>query len=251
MYDPATDTTSIYYGHEHPPESPLQREWEALGTTLLVVLLAPFWLAYKGCEKYHEWQDDRIYDLHVEMLKQPPVAVMVCKLGCRHPDGSYYSTEEMAKLRVVSRQPSQEDGDKKCDLMVLEPSKGEKDVQWLTCEIKAGSDSLKEEVEPPYEFPVPNFGGCTRVCCLFEGPDAWAKARPIGDLPEKPWHWYGRTHCLDHSIREERCDAESYVTCWYEYHGTRYVYQDGGSLQGFWQATPADEVYLEAVRRAR
>ena len=98
----------------------------------------------------------------------------------------------------------------------------------------------------------PTFLALTTVCCLFEGPDAWAKARPIGDLPEKPWHMYGEAHCLDHSIREETNfpAAGSYVTCWFNYHNTVYVYEDGGSLQGFWRAKPADNMYLEAVRNA-
>ena len=204
MYDAATDTTSIYYGHERPPEGPMERAWEALGTTLLVVLLAPFWLAIKGCEKYHEWQQDRTYAFQEEVLKQPPVAVMVCKVGCPG-----YSTEEMAKLRVVSRQPSQEDGDKKVDLMVLAPSKGEEHVQWLTCQIEAGSNSFKEYVTDG----VQNFGGCTTVCCLCEGPDAWERARPIGNLPEKPWHMYGEAHCLDHSIREETRISRLWFVC--------------------------------------
>ncbi len=248
MYDPATDTTSIYYGHEHPPESPLQREWSALGTTLLVVLLAPFWLAYQGYEKYKEWQADRAYAFQEEVLKQPPLTVMVCKIGFQD-----YSIEKMSKLRVVSRQPYHEDADaEKWDLMVLAP-KDEKDVQWLTCQIEARYDSFRDDcIHKGENDGRSNFCACTRVCCLFEGPDAWAKARPIGNWPETPWHWYG-SRCLDHSIRDEPTfpEAESYVTCWYDYHGTRYVYQSGGSLQGFWRATPDDNMYLEAVRRAR
>ena len=134
FYDPATDTFSINYGHPQPPEGPIQRELTALGTTILVVLLAPFWLAIKGCEKYHEWQQDRTYAFQAEVLKQPPVAVMVCKVGCPN-----CSPEDMATLRVVSRQPSQEPSDKKWDLMVLAPSKGEKDARWITCQVKAAS----------------------------------------------------------------------------------------------------------------
>ena len=51
IYDPATDTTSINYGHPPAPpgpESSLQREWRALATTVLVVLLAPIWLVQKA-----------------------------------------------------------------------------------------------------------------------------------------------------------------------------------------------------------
>ena len=44
-----------------PLKAQYKRELTALGTTILVVLLAPLWLAYKGCEKYHEWQQDRTY----------------------------------------------------------------------------------------------------------------------------------------------------------------------------------------------
>lgn len=245
IYDPATDTTSINYGHPPPPpgpESPLQREWRALATTLLVVLLAPVWLIYKGYEKCQEWRQDRAYASQEEVLKQPPLAVMVCKIGCS------YEAEELAKLRVVSRQPSQEDGEK-ADLLVLAPSKGEKD-EWITCELKAG-DSFA--VEPGQVHSLSNCWACTTVCCLFEGPDAWAKARPIGNLPEEPRHMYGDAHCLDHPIREETSlpNAGSYVTVWYNYHNTVYVYQDGCGLEGFWRAKPADEVYLEAIRRAR
>ena len=139
IYDPATDTFSVNYGHPPPPpppEGPLQREWDALGTTILVVLLAPFWLAIKGCEKFHEWQQDRTYAFQEEVMKQPPIAVMVCKLAAPIPG-------ELSKLRVVSRQPSQEPRDEKWDLMVLAPSKGEKDAQWITCQVKSG-ESLNE-----------------------------------------------------------------------------------------------------------
>ena len=205
IYDPATDTTSIYYGHEHPPETPLQREWAALGTTILVVLLAPFWLAFKGCEKYQEWQEDRTYAFQEEVLKQPPLAVMVCKLGCL-PNGLLHRGNVEAPCCLTATQS--EDGDKKVDLMVLAPSKGEEDVQWLTCQIEAGSNSFKEYVTDG----VQNFGGCTTVCCLFEGPDAWEQARPIGNLPEKPWQLVGRTHCLDHSVRDENFPT------WFVYH---------------------------------
>ena len=238
---------SIWYGREPPPpEGPMERAWAALGTTILVVLLAPFWLAYKGCEKYQEWQDDRTHDFQEEVLKQPPLAVMVCKLGCRHSNGRYYSTEELSKLRVISRQPSHEDGDKKVDLMVLAPSKGEEDGQWFTCQIEAGSNSFKEYVTGG----VQNFGGCTTVCCFFEGPDAWEQAKTIGHLSDKPSPMWGRTHCLDHAVRDEHCGTDLYTTVWYNYHGTRYVFQKAGSLTGFWQAKPDDQVYLEAVRNA-
>ena len=103
--------------------------------------------------------------------------------------------------------------------MVLAPSKGEKDAQWITCQVKSG-ESLNES----------NFLALTTVCCLFEGPDAWAKARPIGDLPEKPWHMYGEAHCLDHSIREETNfpAAGSYVTCWYT-TTTRFMFTRTGA----------------------
>ena len=170
IFDPATHTFDINYGHEPSgePESPLQRELEALWTTLLVVLLAPFWLAYKGCEKYHKWQDDRTYDFQKEVLKQPPVAVMVCKVGYGDSHDAYtlignISTEELAKLRIVSRQPSQEDGEK-VDLLVLAPSKAEKNVQWITCNILAGQDSIEND-----DNGVSNIGNLTTVCCLFEG----------------------------------------------------------------------------------
>ena len=238
IYDPATDTTNINYGHPPPPpppESPLQREWRALVTTLLVILLAPVWLAYKAYEKCHEWQQDRTYASQEEVMKQPPVVVMVCKLGC--PAG--YSVEEMMKLRVVSRQLAQESGS---DLIVLAPSKGD---QWITCQVKAGES-----------FNHDNLFALTTVCCLFEGPGAWEQARPIGNLPEKPLHMWGEKHCPDHSIREDESFLDrfpangSYVTAWYDYQGKRYVYQDGGGFQGFWRAKPADEVYLEALRNA-
>ena len=119
IYDPATDTFSINYGHAPPPEGPLQREW----TPSALPFSSSFWhrsgWLYQGCEKFHEWQQDRTYAFQEEVLKQPPVAVMVCKVGCPG-----YSTEELSKLRVVSRQPSQENG-AKWDLIVLAPSKGE------------------------------------------------------------------------------------------------------------------------------
>ena len=71
-------------------------------------------------------------------------------------------------------------------------------------------------------------------------------------MPEEPGHMWGEGHCFDHSIREENCNiGESYVIAWYDYKGTRYVYEDGGGLEGFWRAKPSDEVYLEAVQRAR
>ncbi len=244
-FDPSTDTMSPYYGRKRPPETPLQRQWAALGTTLLVVLLAPVWLIYKGYEKCQEWRQDRAYASQEEVLKQPPLAVMVCKIGCS------YEAEELAKLRVVSRQPSQEDGEK-ADLLVLAPSKGEKN-EWITCELKAGDSFTLEPGELGQAHGLSNCWACTTVCCLFEGPDAWEQARPIGNLPEKPCHRYGDAHCVNHPIREEAnlSDSGSYVTVWYNYHSTVYVYQDGCGLEGFWRAKPADEVYLEAMRRAR
>ena len=143
----------------------------------------------KATRKYKEWQADRAYAFQEEVLKQPPLTVMVCKIGFRD-----YSIEKMAKLRVVSRQPVKRTDDEKWDLMVLAPSKDEKDVQWLTCQIEARYDSFRDDcIKPGVRIAVRNFCACTRVCCLFEGPDAWAKARPIGNLPEKPWHWYGKS----------------------------------------------------------
>ena len=114
-------------------QGPIQRELAALWTTILVVLLAPVWLAYQAYQKYHEWQKET-FASQEEVMKQPPVAVMVCKPGCFE-----YSIEEMVKLRVVSPQPSQENG---MDLIVLAPSKGEKD-EWITCQVKSG-EALNE-----------------------------------------------------------------------------------------------------------
>ena len=132
---------------------------------------------------------------------------------------------------------------------VLAPSKGEK-TNGLPVSLKL---VIHLRWEPGQVHGLSNCWACTTVCCLFEGPDAWEQARPIGNLPEKPCHRYGDAHCVNHPIREETSlsDSGSYVTVWYNYHNTVYVYQDGCGLEGFWRAKPADEVYLEAMRRAR
>ena len=120
-------------------------------------------------------------------MKHPPLTVMVRKLGCRHSNGRSIPSRSRRSSASSYDNPSRRSADEKGDLMVLAPSKDEEDVQWLTCQIEARNDSFQEyENDGKY-----NFGGCTTVCCLCEGPDAWEWARPIGNLPEKPWHRYG------------------------------------------------------------
>ena len=115
------------------PESPLQREWRALATTALVVLLTPIWLVYKGYEKCQEWRQDRAYASQEDVLKQPPVAVMDEIRAAPTLPRSWQNSV------FVPRQPSQEN--KGWDLLVLAPSKGD---QWITCRIK-NNESISDD----------------------------------------------------------------------------------------------------------
>ena len=95
--------------------------------------------------------------------------------------------------------------------------------------------------------------GLHRVIYIFEdGPDAW-KATKDKDF----WGWDIQPSLLanDGPPKIEHGFVVNTATCWYEYQGELYIYQNFGAEQGsdlgFWKATAEDKAWLEFLRQIK